>query len=402
MAGPLATSKVIELHGRGPAPFAGMVLADLGAEVVSVRRVSEVAPPPHPPDAAEDEFTRLLLGHRRHDLVERGKRSIALDLRHPLGRATLLDLVGQADVVLEGFRPGVMERLRVGPEVCLERNPRLIYGRVTGWGRDGPLGPRAGHDIDYVAVAGALEHLRWPDRPPMPPLNLLGDYAGGALPLVIGVLAALVERARSGRGQVVDAAMVDGAALLTTLFHGLRADGLWHDEPQGNVLDLGAPHYNVYETADGRYMAVGAGEPPFYRTLLRVLGLPEDMADRQGDRASWPADRATLAAVFRTRTQAEWTALLEGVDACAAPVLSFDEAPRHPHLAARRTFVEVDGVRQPAPTPRFGRSAPDAPGPPPVPGADTVTTLQRWGIDEDRIRTLLVEGAAAGAPPGSG
>jgi alpha-methylacyl-CoA racemase len=322
---------------------------------------------------------------------------VAIDLKHPDGKETALRLIGRADVAVEGQRPGVAERLGVGPDACLERNPRLVYARITGWGQDGPYAHTPGHDINYVALAGALDHLRRPGQPPMPPLNLLGDYGGGGMLLVVGVLAALFERSRSGRGQVIDAAMVDGVALLTSLFYGLRAEGLWSDQPATNILDLGSPHYNVYETADGRYISVGAGEPQFYAELLRRVGLPDDLVTHQGDPATWPAGREDMAEVFRTRTQKEWCELLEGTDTCFAPVLSFAEAPVHPHNRARNTFVEVDGVVQPAPAPRFDRTPAGPPGKPVRAGEQTVDALLDWGFDRSEVEALVDTGAVAQA-----
>jgi alpha-methylacyl-CoA racemase len=395
MAGPLAGIKVVELQGRGPGPFGTMVLADLGAEVVTIARTADVVTDDGTP------VERLFAGRRRHDLATRGKRSVAIDLKQPEGLETALQVIDGADVLTEGNRPGVAERLGLGPEVCLARNPRLIYARVTGWGQEGPQASRPGHDIDYIALAGALEHLRRPGQPPMPPLNLLGDYGGGGMLLAVGVLAALVERARSGRGQVVDVAMVDGIALLNTLFFGLRAEGLWNDDPASNVLDLGAPHYNVYETADGRYVAVGAGEAPFYAELVRRLGLDPQVAAEQQDPSTWAANREHLAAAFRTRTLAEWRELLEDTDTCFAPVLTMEEATTHPHLAHRETFVEVDGVVQPAPAPRFGRTPATAPGRPTRAGEHTVEVLRASGLDAEQIDALLRSGAVARAaePP---
>jgi alpha-methylacyl-CoA racemase len=342
---------------------------------------------------------RLFQGRRRIDLVTRGKRSVAVDLKHPEGRRLGLGLVERADVLVEGNRPGVAERLGLGPDVCLQRNPALVYARMTGWGQEGPYAQTPGHDINYVALAGALEHLRRPGQAPMPPLNLLGDYGGGGMLMVAGVLAALFERSRSGRGQVVDAAMVDGVALLTSLFYGLRAEGLWSDEPASNVLDLGAPHYNVYETADGRYVTVGAGERPFYAELLRRLGLDGELLAGQTDPGRWPAARDRLAEVFRTRTQQEWCALLEGTDTCFAPVLSFAEAPNHPHHVARGAFVEVEGVVQPAPAPRFDRTPASPPGPPVRAGDHTVAALVDWGFDRVEVDLLLEQGAIAQSTP---
>jgi len=384
---------VVELNCRGPGPFAGMVLADLGAEVVSIARVEDVA-------AGSDEsgMERLLKGHRRIDLVTRGKRSAAVDLKHPEGLGVVLRLAEQADVVIEGSRPGVAERLGLGPETCLERNPRLIYARITGWGREGPYARTPGHDINYVALAGALEHLRPPGAPPMPPLNLLGDYGGGGMLLVVGIMSALFERSRSGQGQVVDAAMVDGVALLMTLFYGLRAEHLWSDDPGANILDLGAPHYNVYETADGRYVAVGAGEPQFYRELLRRLELDEGLAHGQGEPETWPAGKELVAAAFKRKTLDEWCRLLEGTDTCFAPILTMAEAPEHPHHVARGTFVEVDGVVQPAPSPRFSRTPASVPGSPVLAGQHTVDVLVAWGVDQAEVRSLLGAGAVRQAP----
>lgn len=395
MSGPLSGVKVVELECRGPGPFAGMLLADLGADVVSVARIENVVT-----GSEESGMERLLRGHRQIDLVTRGKRSVALDLGHPDGLETCLRLVDQADVLIEGSRPGVAERLGVGPETCLERNPRLVFARITGWGREGPYARTPGHDINYVALAGALDHLRRPGAPPMPPLNLLGDYGGGGMLLVVGILSALLERSHSGRGQVVDAAMIDGIALLTTLFYGLRAEGLWSDEPGTNILDLGAPHYNVYETADGRYVAVGAGEPRFYRELLGRLGLDEGLVEQQGEPETWPAGMDLLASAFKTRTLREWSELLEGTETCFAPVLTMGEAPEHPQNAARGTFVEVDGVVQPAAAPRFSRTPASRPGSPAVAGQHTVDVLTAWGIEPAQVRSLLGSGAIRQAPDG--
>jgi alpha-methylacyl-CoA racemase len=352
MAGPLAGLQVVELEGRGPGPFGVMLLADLGAEVTRIARAEPE------PATDENDFERMQRGHRRIDLLARGRaRTVLLDLKAPDDLSAALDLVDGADVLVEGFRPGVAERLGIGPEICLERNPRLVYARITGWGQAGPYAPTPGHDINYVALSGALEALRrTPDEVPLPPLNLLGDFGGGGMVLALGILAALFERATSGRGQVVDAAMVVGVALLTTLFHGLRAEGLWSDAPGTNVLDGGAPFYNVYETADHRYVSVGAGEPQFYAELVQRIGLDDELFQQQGDQSTWPAAKKRLAEVFRTKTRDEWCALLEGTSTCFAPVLSMDEAPTHPHHVVRHTFVEIDGVVQPAPAPRFSRT----------------------------------------------
>jgi alpha-methylacyl-CoA racemase len=393
MTGPLSGLKVVELGSRGPGPFAGMILADLGADVLTVARVDDVVTD----DGSALE--RLLTGHRKIDLVTRGKRSVAIDLKRSEGVAVALRLMAQSDVLVEGSRPGVSERLGLGPEACLERNPRLIYARITGWGQQGPYAQTPGHDINYVALAGALDHLRRKGEPPMPPLNLLGDYGGGGMLLVVGILSALVERAQSGRGQVVDTAMVDGVALLMTLFYGLRAEHLWSDEPGSNILDLGAPHYNVYETADGRYVSVGAGEPQFYRELLRRLGLDDLLVDQQGQPETWPAGKDLLAATFKEKTLDEWCELLEGTETCFAPVLTMAEAPAHPHHVARGTFVEVDGVVQPAAAPRFDRTPAAVPGSPAAAGDHTVDALVSWGVEVEEIRSLLAASVIAQAPP---
>jgi alpha-methylacyl-CoA racemase len=397
MAGPLAQLRVVELQGRGPGPFGAMVLADLGAEVVRVVRPGDVAAEDAAgaEDGADSGTERMIHGRRRVDLVTRGRRSIAVDLKHPDGRATVLRLAERADVLIEGFRPGVAERLGVGPEVCLERNPRLVYARITGWGQDGPYAQTPGHDINYVALTGALDPLRRrAGDPPAPPLNLLGDYGGGGMLLLVGILSALLERAGSGRGQVVDASMVDGVALLTTLIHGMRAEGLWSDEEPGkNVLGLGAPFYNVYRTADGRYVTVGSGEPQFYAELLERLGLREELLPRQAEPEAWEADRERLAEVFRSKPLAEWRTLLEGTDTCFAPVLTLAEAPEHPHHAARGTYTEIDGVVQPAPAPRFSRTPADRPEPPAAAGQHTERVLADWGFGADEVEALLNAGA---------
>ena len=357
--GPLDGVRVIEIASLAPAPFACMILSDLGADVLRVER-QESCRPDAPAPA---------------DPLARGRRSIGLNLKDPAGIDLLLGLAESADVLIEGFRPGVTERLGFGPAVCAERNPRLIYARMTGWGQDGPLAATAGHDIDYIAVSGALHPIGRAGERPVPPLNLVGDFGGGGMLLTVGVLAALVERTRSGRGQVVDAAMVDGSALLTAFVHGLRATGTWRDDRGVNLLDGGAPFYDTYGCADGRYVAVGALEPQFYAALLAGLGL--DGADLPGqlDVDGWPVLRQRFAEVFATRTRDEWAEVFAGTDACVAPVLSMAEAPAHPHNTARRVFTDVGGVPQPAPAPRFGRSQPAAPRAPVRPGTDTDSVL---------------------------
>jgi alpha-methylacyl-CoA racemase len=327
------------------------------------------------------------------DVLNRGRRSVAVDLKHPDAVEVVLRLVESADVLIEGFRPGVAERLGIGPEPCLARNPRLVYGRMTGFGQEGPMALAAGHDIDYIALAGALEPLGRAGGPPVPPINLVGDFGGGGMLLAFGVACALAERARSGQGQVIDAAMVDGAAALAAMVYGLEAAGLWRPERGTNLLDTGAPFYDVYETADGRYVAIGALEPQFYAELLRLTGLDGEDLPAQMDRSQWPAMKERMAALFRTKTRDEWCALMEGSDACFAPVLTMREAPTHPHNQARGTFVEVGGVTQPGPAPRFSRTPGAIAGPPVEPGAHTDEALVDWGFSEDEIAKLRSVGA---------
>ncbi|MEU5106993.1 CaiB/BaiF CoA-transferase family protein [Streptomyces sp. NPDC021354] len=362
--GPLAGVRVVELAGIGPGPFAAMVLADLGADVVRVDR------PGGPGGLKIDPV---------YDLANRNKRSVLLDLKTEPGQAAVLDLVERADILVEGLRPGVAERLGVGPDACLARNPRLVYGRMTGWGQHGPLADTAGHDIAYIAVTGALGMIGAPDGPPAVPANLLGDYAGGALYLVIGVLAALQHARTSGDGQVVDAAIVDGTAHLTAVIHGMMAAGGWQDRRGANLLDGGSPFYGTYETADGGYMAVGALEPKFYAEFIELLGIAEEAPGRREfDR--WGELRALIAARFKQRTREEWTAVFASSDACVAPVLSLREAPGHPHLAARATFVDHGGITQPAPAPRFSATPGSVRRPPARPGADAAEVARDWGV----------------------
>ena len=344
--GPLDGVRVIEIASLAPAPFGCMILADLGADVVRVERAERCGPGAAAPV----------------DPLVRGRRSVGINLKDPAGVALLLRLADAADVLVEGFRPGVAERLGFGPQACAARNPRLVYARMTGWGQDGPLAPTAGHDIDYIAISGALSRSAGPASAPVPPVNLLGDFGGGGMLLALGVLAALLERERSGLGQVVDAAMVDGSALLTAFVYGLRAAGAWQDERGVNLLDTGAPFYDTYRTADGGYVAVGALEPKFYAALLAGLGLSGADLPGQHDRAGWPVLRARFAEVFASRTRDEWAEVFAGSDGCVAPVLSPAEAPGHPHNAARGAFADVGGVVQPAPAPRFGRSRGRRPG----------------------------------------
>jgi alpha-methylacyl-CoA racemase len=375
--GPLDGVRVVEIAGIGPGPFCAMLLADMGAEVVRVDR----------PETAG--------GAGWPALMSRGRRSVVIDLKHERGAEVVLRLVEHADALLEGFRPGVAERLGIGPDDCLARNPRLVYGRMTGWGQDGPLRHAAGHDIAYIALAGALHPIGEPGGAPVPPLNLLGDFGGGGMLLAFGIACGLVEARRSGQGQVVDAAIVDGAALLTTSIHEMVTLGLWEERRGANLLDGGAPYYGVYETSDGEHMAVGALEPRFYGELLDKLGLRPDDLPPQADRERWPELRERLEAVFRTRTRAEWTDVFEGSDACVAPVLGLSEARAHPHNRARGTFMLVDGSPQPAPAPRFSRTAPEPPAPPPVPGQHTDEVLSSGGFDAEEIASLRAAGAIA-------
>jgi alpha-methylacyl-CoA racemase len=379
-SGPLAGLRVVELVGLGPGPFAGMLLADMGADVVRVDRV----------DAAR----AVDRSQPATSAMNRGKRSLAIDVKQPLGLDALLRLLDRADAFIDVFRPGVAERLGFGPDVCLERNPRLVYGRLTGWGQEGPYAHVAGHDIDYLALAGALEPLGRAGQPPTPPINVLADFAGGGMLLAFGIACAAFERETSGLGQVVDAAMVDGAALMLTPFYAARASGFW-GERGTNFLDTGAHFYEVYETADARHVAVGAIEPKFYGELLARLGLDASELGDQWDTSSWPANKERLAAVFRTRTRDEWCAALEHTDACFAPVLTPVEAPAHPHNVARRTFLDLDGVPQPAPAPRFSRSAPapTGPTPPTHAGDDTDDVLREYGFTAAEIDDLRAAGA---------
>ncbi|GHE05821.1 CaiB/BaiF CoA transferase family protein [Streptomyces alanosinicus] len=362
-AGPLRGVRVVELAGIGPGPFAAMLLADLGADVVRVDR-------PGGPGLGIDPA---------YDVTNRNKRSVVVDLKAPDGPARVLDLAERADILIEGYRPGVAERLGVGPEDCHARNPRLVYGRMTGWGQDGPLADRAGHDVAYIALTGTLGMIGRPDQPPAFPANLLGDYAGGSLYLVVGVLAALHHARASGTGQVVDAAIVDGTAHLSAMIHGMLAAGGWQDRRAANLLDGGCPYYGTYETADGKHMAVGALEGRFYDEFLRLLGL-DDLAAAHKDWTRWGELRERVTARFASRTRDEWTAVFEGTDACVAPVLSLREAPHHPHLAARGTFTEHAGITQPAPAPRFSATPTAVRTGPALPGADTEAVARDWGI----------------------
>ena len=379
--GPLAGIKVIELAGIGPGPLCCMLLSDMGAEVVRVDRIA-------PSDLGVGMPSQF-------NLLGRGRHSVAIDLRKKEGADVLLRLVEKADALVEGFRPGVTERLGIGPMECLVRNPKLVYGRMTGWGQDGPLAHAAGHDINYISLVGALHSIGRAGEAPVPPLNLVGDYGGGGIYLAFGMVCALWEATRSGRGQVVDAAMVDGAASLMTMFYGLKAMGLWTARRGENLLDSGAHFYDVYETADGKYISVGAIETKFYAELLRRVGLEGKEFPDQMDRAKWPEMREILRSTFKKKTRDEWCAILEGSDACFGPVLSMEEAPGHPHNQVRGTFVEVEGIIQPAPAPRFSRTKAEIQGPPPEVGQHTDEVLVEWGFLMDEITDLRSMGVVA-------
>ena len=371
--GPLEGKKIIEIAGIGPGPFCAMVLSDLGAEVIRVDRVS----------AVPDEFPAT----PGVDLLNRGRKSVAFDLKNQDGIKALLRLVEEADAFIEGFRPGVAERLGIGPEECLGRNPRLVYGRMTGWGQTGPYSNMAGHDINYIALSGVLGTIGREGEPPVPPVNLVGDFGGGGMLLALGICAAFVEVQTSGKGQVVDAAMTDGSALLATMIHTFLSMGVWGDRGT-NMLDTGAPFYDVYECADGEYISLGSIEPQFYAELLRITGLDQEELPKQMDRSQWPKMKLKIAETIRSKTRDQWVELMEGTDVCFAPVLSPSEACAHPHNVERETFVEVCGVKQPAPAPRFSRTPGVIDGPPPHPGEHTEEVLSRWGFSENEIQNL--------------
>jgi len=381
MPGPLAGHRIIEIAGIGPGPFAAMLLSDLGAEVIRVERAGAVR------GAAPDTPAG--------DVSLRGRRNVAIDLKHPDGVATLLDLVESADALIEGFRPGVMERLGVGPDVCLERNPKLVFGRMTGWGQDGPYASAAGHDINYISLAGALAHFGRAGEGPTPPLNMVGDFGGGGMFLALGVVAALLEATSSGQGQVVDTAMVDGSAVLMTMFWSFKAAGIFDENSRGtNLLDTGAHFYDVYECSDGRYISIGSIEPQFYAELMRLTGLEgDDQFARQMDPTQWPELKVRIAELFKTKTCDEWCALMEMTDVCFAPVLTMSEAAQHPHNVERETFIELGGVTQPAPAPRFSRTAAAVTQLPAHPGEHTRDVLSDWGLASDRVAALLESGA---------
>ena len=374
MAGPLAGIKIIEMAGIGPAPFTAMLLSDMGAEIIRVQsKGGKLAVP---------------ILNSKFDVLARGRRSMALDLKKEGAVDTLLKMIESADVVLEGFRPGVMERLGLGPDICLERNPKLVFGRMTGWGQTGPLAQRAGHDINYIALSGVLNAIGRKDTPPPVPLNLIGDFGGGQM-MAFGIVCAILEAQKSGKGQVVDVAMTDSTALMASMLFGFKASGMWSNERDSNLLDGAAHFYDTYECSDGKFMAVGAIEPQFYRQLLEILQIEDDEDfQKQNDPAMWGKLKARLTEIFLTKPRDEWAAMFDGTDACVSPILDWDEAIAHPHNKARETFTEIAGVTQPSPTPKFSRSKPDTPTPPAAKDAHTEEILSDWGISGDEIERL--------------
>ena len=370
--GPLQGIRIVEFAGIGPGPFAAMLFSDMGAEIVRIDRKGGRQPV-------------------KTEIYTRGRGTVQLDMKKPEAVEAALRLIDRADALIEGFRPGVMERLGVGPDVCLKRNPKLVYGRMTGWGQTGPLASAAGHDINYIALTGALHAIGPRGGKPVPPLNLVGDFGGGALYLAFGVVCALLEAQRSGKGQVVDAAMTDGAASLMSMFYAMTAMGIWKDERSRNMLDGGAHFYDTYETKDGKFVSIGSIEPQFYKELMEKTGIADPAFAAQMDRDAWPLLKEKLAAVIKTKTRDEWDAVMQGSDVCYAPVLSIAEAPKHPHNAARKTFVEIDGVVQPAPAPRFSRTVAEVQGPPRA--ADNPAMLSSWGFSDQEIAGLAAAGA---------
>ena len=380
MSGPLTGVKMVEFAGIGPGPFCALMLADLGADIVRIDRA--------------DKVTSIDPNAFSLDVLNRGRRSVGVNLKDPEGVECALELVSQADALIEGFRPGVMERLGLGPDVCLERNPRLVYGRMTGWGQDGPMANVAGHDINYLSLTGALAAIGRAGEPPTPPLNLVADFGGGGMVLALGIAAALIERGTSGKGQVVDAAMVDGVSVMMSIFHGMTAMGIWSEEHGTNMLDSGAHWYDAYETADGKYVSVGPVESQFYAILLEKMGL--DPADYPHfDKSRWPELKERFTEIFRTKTRDEWCELLEGTDACFAPILTVSEAPNHPHNVARGTFVTEYGVPQASPAPRFSRTPGSIDSPPPHAGQHTAEVLRAYGFSDERVAKLTASGAVA-------
>lgn len=370
--GPLAGIKVLELQGIGPGPFCGMMLADMGAEVIRIDRADRVSGD----------------GTMPKDILARGRKSVAVNLKSPEGIETVLRLVEKADVVIEGFRPGVMERLGLGPDVCLARNPKIIFGRMTGWGQEGPMAKAAGHDINYIALAGALHPMGRQGEKPTPPLNLVGDFGGGGMLLAFGIASALVERGTSGKGQVVDAAMVDGAATLMGFFHSMVSMGVWSEERGTNLLDTGAHFYDTYETSDGKYISLGSIESQFYAELMEALGLTNEELPHQMDKSGWGGLKDRFTEIFKTKTRDEWCKIMEGTDICFAPVLAMSEVADHPHIKARSTFVQRDGMTQPAPSPRFSRTEPELDLPPSMPGQHSEEVLASFGFSSAEIAQL--------------
>ncbi len=375
--GPLSGFKIIELAGIGPGPFCGMMLSDMGAEVIRVERLSGADKAPK-------------------DVLARNRRSVALDLKSPEGVETVLRLVESADALFEGFRPGVTERLGLGPDVVLARNPKLVYGRMTGWGQEGPMAQAAGHDINYIGLSGALHAIGRQGERPVPPLNLVGDFGGGGMLLAYGLVCGMLESQRSGKGQVVDAAMVDGSAALMAMFFSFAASGAFTDQRGTNLLDGAAHFYDTYETKDGKHVCIGSIEPQFYALLIEKAGLDPEKYAKQMDPAQWPVLKADLTQTFLTKTQAEWCEIMEGTDVCFSPVLSIFEAPEHPHNKARNSFMEIDGVMQQAPAPRFSRTSPEISHGARVPGQDTLSVLQDYGFSTDEISALQADGVIAG------
>ena len=377
--GVLSGYKIVEFAGIGPAPMCAMLLADMGAEVLRLDRTE---------DAQLGIHTEA-----KYNLLGRSRRSVAVDLKRREGSELALRLIERADALLEGFRPGVMERLGLGPDVCLARNPKIVYGRMTGWGQDGPLALAAGHDINYIALTGALHSIGRRGEAPVPPLNLVGDFGGGGVYLALGVVAGMLEAQKSGKGQVIDVAMIDGAASLMAALYGLRGAGVWNDTRGNNILDTGSHYYNVYETKDGEYVSVGSIEAKFYAELLRLTGLEGEKLPTQNDRAQWSAFQERLKSIFKTKTREEWCRIMEGSEVCFAPVLNLQEAPNHPHNRHRETFVEIDGVVQPAPAPRFSRTPSKIQCPPASPGEHTREALRDWGFSGSELDRLRSSGA---------
>ncbi|MDO8777654.1 MAG: CaiB/BaiF CoA-transferase family protein [Burkholderiaceae bacterium] len=382
MAGPLEGLKVVEMVGIGPAPFCAMMLADMGAEVIRIDR------PKAPGGSGEAGFPGTPF-----DVTARGRRSLAINLKKPGAAEVILHLIDKADVLIEGFRPGVMERLGLGPDICLPRNAKLVYGRMTGWGQTGPLAQAAGHDINYIALTGVLNAIGNPGEPPLPPLNLVGDFGGGAMMLAFGIVCAALNARNTGKGQVVDAAMTDGAALLAALTYGLKAGGSWSNQRGENLLDGGAHFYGTYACADDKYVAIGSIEPQFYALLLKLLGIEDPVFNDQMNSQDWPTLKLRLADAFKTKTRDQWCELMEGTDVCFAPVLDWDEAPQHAHNRARETFIKIAGVTQPAPAPRFSRTPSAMPAAPAAPGAHSESILRDWGISAEMITHLKKEKA---------